>query len=101
MSTEGLPVIVFLVLVCSLVLFGVRCRGVAGRRHGPVSRSIWCPLQDRTLTATVVEEPWDGKRLDVLECSVLPPSAAVLCEKPCLRLTRRPRPSPSSGLPVF
>ena len=101
MLIEGLPVVIFLVLLCSVVLVGVRCRGVALRQQGPITRSIWCPLHDRTMTATLQEEAWDGKRLDVLRCSAFPPSAAVVCGKPCLRLTRRPRSAPASSLPVF
>jgi hypothetical protein len=101
MLTGDLPVIVYLALLCAFVLLAVRCRGVMRGLRRPVTQSVWCPVQDRHLTATLEEEVWDGARVDVRECSAFLPPTAVTCEKACLRLTRRPRAARASGLPVF
>ena len=52
-----------------------------------VTRSFWCPIQGRSVTAEFQEAVWDGRLVEVNRCSAFSPSQAVACEKVCLRLT--------------
>jgi hypothetical protein len=58
-------------------------------------------VNDRQLTAELAEEFWDGRRVDVNQCSAFSPPTAVTCAKACLRLTERPRPAPVSSIPLL
>ena len=95
-----LPVVLYLVLLAVIVLFVARSRGLMLGASQRVTRSVWCPMQDRRLTATLEEEVWDGRRVDVEQCSAFSPPTAVTCAKGCLRLTKRPRPAPVSSIPL-
>jgi len=96
-----LPIVVYLALLTAVVLLLVRARGLMRGVRRPVPRRVWCPVRDRTLTATLEEEVWDGRRVDVNECSAFSPPTAVTCEKACLRLTERPRPATASSIPLL
>ena len=98
MWLSDLPVIVYLALLGAVVLLVLRCRGIMRGAIRRVGRTVWCPVHDRDFEATLQEETWDGRRVDVEECSAFSPSTAVTCGKACLRLTRRPRPAPASGI---
>ena len=97
----NLPVVVYLALLAVIVLLAVRSRGLMLGASRRVTRSVWCPMQDRRLTATLKQEVWDGRRVDVEACSAFLPSTAVTCAKGCLRLTKRPRPASVSSIPLF
>jgi hypothetical protein len=101
MLIGNLPVVVYLALLAVVVLLLVRARGLMRGARRWTTRRVWCPVHDRTLTATLEEEVWDGQRIDVSECSAFSPATAVTCGKACLRLTRRPQPATVSSLPLF
>ena len=102
MVIASVPVVIYLALLAVIVLLVLLKRGVLRGVTRRVMCSVWCPLRDRRLTAELEEEVWDGKRVDVLQCSAFSPPTAVACEKSCLRLTKRPRTGAvSSNLPVF
>jgi hypothetical protein len=103
MLIGGLPIVIYLALLAVIALLVVRYRGRGLMRgvHRPATRTVWCPVHDRKLTATLEEEVWDNRRVDVNECSAFSPPTAVTCGKACLRLTERPRPSPVSSLPLL
>jgi hypothetical protein len=95
------PVIVYLVLLAAIVLLLVRRHGVMRGVSRRVTRSVWCPVRDRGMTATLQEDFWDGTRVEVEECSAFSPATAVTCEKACLRLTERPRAASASRVPLL
>ena len=95
------PVVVYLALLAVIVLFVVRHRGLMRGRTRPVAGPVWCPVQDRVLTAELEEEVWDGRRVDVVRCGAFSPETAVTCGKACLRLTERPRPATASSVPMI
>lgn len=101
MLIGNLPIIVYLALLTAVVLLVVRARGLMRGVHRQVTRTVWCPVHDRKLAATLEEEVWDGRRIDVTECSAFSPATVVTCGKACLRLTERPRPATVSSLPLF
>ncbi len=101
MLIAGLPIVVYLALLTVLVLLVVRSRGLMRGVSRRITQTVWCPVHDRTLTATLDEEVWDGRRIDVTECSAFSPATAVTCGKACLRLTERPRPATVSSFPLF
>jgi hypothetical protein len=101
MLIEGLPIVVYLAPLTVLVLLVVRHRGLMRGASRPVTRTVWCPVNDRPLTAELAEEFWDGRRVDVNQCSAFSPPTAVTCAKACLRLTERPRPAPVSSIPLL
>jgi len=96
-----LPIVVYAALLAALVLLFVRHRGLMRGVLRRVPQTVWCPVHDRKLTATLEEEVWDGTRVDVNQCSAFSPPTAVTCGKACLRLTRRPRPATVSSLPLL
>jgi hypothetical protein len=101
MLIQGLPIVVYLALLTVLVLLVVRYRGLMRGASRPVTRTVWCPVHDHQLTAELAEEFWDGRRVDVNQCSAFSPPTAVTCTKACLRLTERPRPAAASGIPLL
>jgi hypothetical protein len=101
MLIGNLPIVVYLALLTAVVLLLVRARGLMRGVSRGVTQAVWCPVQDRKLTATLEEEVWDGRRLDVKECSAFSPPTAVICGKACLRLTERPRPATASSIPLL
>ena len=102
MVIAGVPVVIYLALFGVIVLLVVLKRGVMRGVTRRVMCSVWCPLSDRRLTAKLEEEVWDGKRVDVIQCSAFSPPTAITCEKSCLRLTKRPRPGAvPSSLPML
>ena len=101
MLIGGLPVVFYLALLAAVVLLVVRWRGMMRGATRRVTRAVWCPTRDCRLTATLEEEMWDGRRVDVEACSAFSPPTAVTCGKACLRLIRRPRPVPASGVPFL
>jgi hypothetical protein len=90
----SLPPIVYAALAAALVLFLVSrfwsMPGVTRRAR----RRLWCPVHDRDTEAEILEEVWDGARVDVTRCELLDPPEAVTCGKACLRLLRRPAAAP-------
>jgi hypothetical protein len=58
-------------------------------------------MHDRQLTAELEEEFWDGRRVDVNQCSAFSPPTAVSCGKACLRLAERPRRATVSRIPLL
>lgn len=96
-----LPAVVYVALLTAIVLLLVLHRGPVRRVTRGITRSVWCPVLDRHLTATLREDCWDGSRVDVEECAAFSPAAAVTCGKACLRLTRRPREARASGIPLL
>jgi hypothetical protein len=101
MLIAHLPVVLYLALLAAVVLLVVRSRGLMRGARRRVTRDVWCPVRDRQLIATLQEEFWDGRRVDVEECSAFSPATAVTCEKTCLRVTERPRPAPVSSIPLL
>lgn len=95
-----IPVVVYLALLSVIVLLLVRYRGFMRGLRRPATRAVWCPIHDRSFTATLEEDVWDGRRLDVTQCSAFAPSTGVRCRKSCLRLTTRPRRAAASA-PIF
>jgi hypothetical protein len=57
-------------------------------------------VRDRQFAAELEEAEWDGKRLDVAQCAAFSPPTAVSCGKACLRITKRPGPPPTAGVPI-
>jgi len=55
-----------------------------------ITRSFWCPIQGRQVTAEFQEAVWDGRLVEVNACSAFSPAQAVTCEKVCLRLQKLP-----------
>lgn len=59
-----------------------------GRRLFPGTRSwaaaFWCPFRGRDVEAHFEETVWEGKRLDVTDCSAFTPTTKVTCDKACL-----------------
>ena len=53
-----------------------------------VTRSFWCPVRDEDITAEFLEDAWDGKRLEINQCTAFTPPTAITCEKLCLHLAR-------------
>jgi hypothetical protein len=92
-----LPLVVYLALLTAIVLLLVRRRGFMRGLSRPVTRAVWCPIHDRQFTATLEEEVWEGRRLDVSQCSAFTPATSVKCGKSCLRLTARPRRAASTA----
>jgi hypothetical protein len=76
-----------------LILFFIVLPVVAIRALPDLSARavLWfrCPLGDRDVRVEFEEEPWDGRRRDVLRCSEFPDSA-ITCDKACLRLEPLP-----------
>jgi hypothetical protein len=101
MLVGDLPIIVYAALLAALVLLVVRYRGLMRGVSQRATRTVWCPMHDRKLTAELLEEVWDGRRVDVNQCSAFSPPTAVTCGKACLRLTKRPRPATVSSLPLL
>ena len=97
----GLPVIVYGALLAVIALLVVRRRGLMRGETRHVTRAVWCPVKDRTLSAQLEEEIWDGRRVDIDACLAFSPTTAVTCEKACLRLTERPRRARASGFPLL
>jgi hypothetical protein len=95
-----LPVVLYLALLAAVVLLVLRYRGLMAGASRRVTRAVWCPVRDRQFTATLQEELWDGRRVDVEECSALSPPTAVTCGKACLRITTRPRRASAPGAPL-
>jgi hypothetical protein len=95
-----LPVVLYLALLAAAVLLVLRHRGLMLGATRRATRTVWCPVRDRRLTATMQEELWDGRRVDVEECSAFSPPTAVTCGKACLRITARPRRAAASGAPL-
>jgi hypothetical protein len=101
MLIGNVPIVVYLALLAVIALFFVLRRGLMRGRTRPEARTVWCPVHDRQMTAELEEEFWDGRRVDVNQCSAFSPSTAVSCGKACLRLTERPRPAAVSGVPLL
>lgn len=101
MLIGGLPIVVYVALLAVGVLLVVRYRGLMRGARRRVTRTVWCPVHDHKLTATLEEEVWDGSRVDVNRCSAFSPPTAVTCGKACLRLTERPRRATVSSLPLL
>src|SRR3990172_5541004 len=55
-----------------------------------VRRTFWCPFRNRNATAEIQEQVWDGRPVDVTQCSLFTPPPAIACEKLCLTLRRFP-----------
>lgn len=96
MLTSIVVSVALLIAVLLLMRYRSAMRGVSQR----VTRTVWCPLHDRPLSATLEEARWDGHRIDVEQCSAFSPPTAVRCGKGCLRLTGRPRPAAVSSIPM-
>ena len=101
MLIGDLPIVVYVALLAAIVLLVVRYRGLMRGVRRPATRTVWCPVHDRKLTATLEEEVWDGRRVEINQCSAFSPPTAVTCGKACLRLTQRPRPATASSLPLL
>ena len=55
-----------------------------------VRRTFWCPFRNRNATAEIQEQVWDGRPVDVTQCSLFTPPSAITCEKLCTTLKRFP-----------
>ncbi|HSE06804.1 MAG TPA: hypothetical protein VLK35_21845 [Methylomirabilota bacterium] len=99
MPLGDFPILVYAALLAALLLVLVRYRGLMHGVRRRVTRTVWCPVHDRKVTASLEEEVWDGRRVDVDQCSAFSPPTAVTCRKACLRLTERPRPAIASSIP--
>ena len=77
MLIGGLPIVVYAALLAALVLLFVRHRGLMRGVRRRVTRTVWCPVHDRKLTASLEEEIWDGRRVDVDQCSFSSPRAGA------------------------
>jgi hypothetical protein len=56
------------------------------------SAALRCPAHDQAVSVEFVEAVWDGRRVDVNQCSCFVPPTAVDCQKLCLdvdKLTER------------
>ena len=86
----GTAIIIILALgtALALLVWQVSTRFPAVTRV--VTRSFWCPIQGRNVTAEFQEAVWDGTPVEVNRCSAFSPSQAVACEKVCLRLEKLP-----------
>ena len=87
--------VALLTAVLLLVLYREAMRDVTRL----TARTVWCPLHDRRLSVTLEEGRWDGRRIDVEQCSAFSPPTAISCGKSCLHLTRRPRPAAVASVP--
>ncbi len=74
----------------TLVITLGRFRGI--RRF--VIRFLWCPFRERNVAVQFEEEAWDGRSVDVKQCTAFSPPTAVGCEKTCLHLKKLPPPKP-------
>jgi hypothetical protein len=97
MLTSMVVSVALLIAVLLLMRYRSALRGASQR----VTRTVWCPLHDRPESATLEENCWDGRRIDVEQCSAFSPPTAVRCEKSCLRLTSRPRPAAVPSIPLL
>jgi hypothetical protein len=96
-----LPIVVYLALLAVVVLSFVRYRGLMRGRTRRMAHALWCPMHDCQMRAELEEEFWDGRRVDVNQCSAFSPPTAVTCGKACLRLIERPRPATASSIPLL
>jgi len=81
-----------IVLATLLVLTMVLLVG-AGFFSGTRQRTsiFWCPFREQDVLVDFREMVWEGRLVDVSECTYFNPPTAVICEKRCLGLTRFPR----------
>jgi hypothetical protein len=52
------------------------------------TRSFWCRLRKRNVSAEFQEDPWNPRRFDITRCTAFEPSSAITCDKDCLRLPK-------------
>ena len=97
---SDLPAIVYVSLLTAAVLMLVaRSRGFMRDATRVTRCRVWCPVRDRKVAIELVDTMWDGRRIDVNECSEFAPPSAITCEKACLRHATRPRPVRVPGIP--
>ena len=90
MGPGGLVIIV-IASAAALALFLLVAFGVFPGLVRTVTRSFFCPVRGRYVTAEFQEEAWDGERLEVNTCTAFTPPTAVTCEKICVNLKKLPR----------
>jgi hypothetical protein len=90
MADTGLLILFALGVI--LVIFVVPILAVRSGRGVTTRavRSFWCPLLELDVTAEFEEDPWGGKRLDVVRCNAFPGPDDIRCGKACLGLPRLP-----------
>ena len=90
MADLGFGVIIVLALGAAVVLLVVARFGSMPGVTRPIRRTFFCPWKERDATVEFQEEVWDGRLVEVSECSVFAPPTAVSCEKRCLFMGRFP-----------
>src|SRR5512138_2164970 len=69
----------------ALILFVWVCFSVSQTiNRVVVTRSFYCPVRERWVTAEFQEDTSDGKRVEVDWCTSFLPAAAIDCDKACL-----------------
>ena len=71
--------IVAIVLVIMLVTGSSLFRGTRA-----LIESLWCPFKSRLVRTEFEIDAWNGRRIDVTQCSAFTPPTAVTCDKRCL-----------------
>jgi hypothetical protein len=85
------PLPIFLgVAVVLLVVYSVGSRFFTWT--APTQRTFWCPFRRTNVRVGFEESAWDGKLVDVGDCSAFAPPTEVYCDKACLDLKRLPAP---------
>lgn len=49
-----------------------------------VDESFWCPWRHQPVNLSLRIDAWDGRRVDVEECTAFVPPTAIACDKRCL-----------------
>ncbi|MBI2527956.1 MAG: hypothetical protein HYV93_18470 [Candidatus Rokubacteria bacterium] len=88
MLGSSVPLIIVLALATAGALALVAAFGGMPGVTRAATRSFWCPVQGRNVTAGFAEQVWDGKLISVNRCSAFTPSTAIGCDKACLRMKR-------------
>ncbi len=81
-------IIIVLSLGTAIGLLLVAAFGPLRHTTRTLMRSFWCPFRDSEVTAEFQEDAWNGKPLEVNQCSVFSPPTAITCEKLCVHLEK-------------
>ncbi len=81
-------IIIVLAMLTAFGLFLVAAFAPFRRMTRIVTRAFWCPFRDRAVTAEFQEDAWDGRSLEVTQCSAFSPPTAITCEKRCLHVEK-------------
>jgi hypothetical protein len=55
------------------------------------TRLFWCPFREQDVSVEFREMVWDGRLVDVRQCTYFDPPTANACDRRCLGLKRFPQ----------